>query len=467
MWQRFTERARRIIYFAQEEAGRLNESAVSPEHILLGLAREQDSIAARVLNRMGIKLEEVRAKIEGQLVKSSVERPAQDMQLTPASKKVIDLAYEEARRLKNGYIGSEHVLLGLIAENDSIAARALVSRGADLQKTREMVEVFREHQPSTQKVISMEIVDAMKGKDLVSIRDLSADEICLILGTAKTLKSKTLEERVSHPILAGKTLAMVFEKPSLRTRVSFEVGMTQLGGHAIYLQPSDIKMGERETVADTARNLDRMVDGIMARTFSHQTVLDLAKHSKVPVINGLSDLEHPCQALADFLTIQERKGDLSKIKLAFIGDGCNTCHSLMLLAAKVGADMSVGCPEGYEPDTAVLTSAQRIGRETGAIISVTDDPYKAVSGADAVYTDVWTSMGLEAEKEQRMAAFRPYQVNQALMDAADSEAVVLHCLPAHRGEEITDEVMDGPQSVVFDQAENRLHAQKAIMALLM
>jgi ornithine carbamoyltransferase len=309
--------------------------------------------------------------------------------------------------------------------------------------------------------------NTLRGRDLLSISDLSAEEIWTIFTTAINLKSRSLDEEVAHPILPGRTLAMIFEKPSLRTRVTFETGMTQLGGHAIYLQPADIKLGERETVADAARNLERWVQGVMARTFAHKTVTDLAKYAKIPVINGLSDLEHPCQALADFLTIFEKKGDLKGRKLAYIGDGNNVCHSLMLLAGKLGMNMAVGCPAGYEPDETVLATAREYAQETGAEISITHDPFEAVSEADVIYTDVWASMGQEAEKQERMPIFQPYQVNRKLVDAAKHDVIVLHCLPAKRGEEITDEVIDGPHSVVFDEAENRLHAQKAIMALLM
>jgi ornithine carbamoyltransferase len=285
---------------------------------------------------------------------------------------------------------------------------------------------------------------------------------------AGLLKGRSLKQQVDDPILPGKTLAMIFEKPSLRTRVTFETGMTQLGGHAIYIQPSDIALGTRESVPDAARNFERMVQGIVARVFSHQTVVDLAKYANIPVINGLSDLEHPCQALADFLTIYEKKGDPKGLKVAFIGDGSsNTCHSLMLLAAKLGSNFAVGSPEGYEPDTVIWTAAKREAEENGVSIAITTDPMEAVKDADVIYTDVWTSMGQEVEREERLPLFRPYQVNQTLVDAAKDDVIVLHCLPAHRGEEITDEVIDGPHSVVFDQAENRLHAQKAVMALVM
>jgi ornithine carbamoyltransferase len=302
-------------------------------------------------------------------------------------------------------------------------------------------------------------------RDLSTIHDLTPAEIDEILALALDLKAKT-RRREPHPLLAGRTLAMIFEKPSLRTRVTFETGMFQLGGHAIYLQPSDIGLGTRESVYDVAVCLSRWVDLIMARTFAQRTVEDLAAFATVPVINGLSDLEHPCQVLADCLTLRERWGDLRGRRLAWIGDGNNVCHSLILLAAKIGMHMTVAAPEGYEPSGDVLESTQRDAVASGSEIRVVRGAAEAVKNAGAIFTDAWSSMGQEHEAEERAAIFAPYQVNRALLAKAPAGAVVLHCLPAHRGEEITDEVIDGPQSVVFDEAENRLHAQKAVMVFL-
>jgi ornithine carbamoyltransferase len=265
----------------------------------------------------------------------------------------------------------------------------------------------------------------------------------------------------------GKTLAMVFEKPSLRTRVTFEVGMQQLGGDAVYLAPSDISLGRRESVADVARNLSRWVHGIMIRTFGHEIVTKLAKEAAVPVINGLSDLLHPCQALGDFLTLMEHKGDLRKIRLAYVGDGNNVAHSLAFTTAKVGATLLLGTPRDYSPKPEILAAARQDALETGAQIILVHTAEEAVRGADAVYTDVWASMGQESEAEIRRGIFRPFQVNAAIMRLAKPDAVFLHCLPAHRNEEVTDEVMDSAQSIVYDQAENRLHIQKAILLALL
>ena len=296
-------------------------------------------------------------------------------------------------------------------------------------------------------------------RDVLRIRDLGRDEADAILALAGRLKTKLRAGR-PHPLLAGRTMAMIFEKPSLRTRVTFEVGMGQLGGSAIHLAPGDIKLGERESPADIARNLERWVDLIMARVFSHQSVADLARGARVPVINGLSDLHHPCQVLSDCFTLRERRGKLDGLRVVFVGDGNNMVHSWMDAAALLGFDFVLACPPGFEPDPTILA-------EAGPRVSVTHDARAAVRGADVVYTDVWTSMGQEAEAEARRKAFRPYQVNEQLVSVAAADALVMHCLPAHRGEEITDGVLDGPQSVVFDQAENRLHVQKAIMVWLL
>ncbi|MHB9025706.1 MAG: ornithine carbamoyltransferase [Armatimonadota bacterium] len=303
-----------------------------------------------------------------------------------------------------------------------------------------------------------------RGRDLLSIDDFTSEELDTIISSADTFKRRP--DLLSQSA-AGKTLAMIFEKPSLRTRVTFEVAMTQMGGHAIYLQPSDIGLGKREPVKDVARNLSRWCQVIMARTFSHATIVALADHAAVPVINALSDLEHPCQALADFLTLYEHKGVLRGLKLAYVGDGNNVAQSLLLLAAKVGTHCSIACPAGYAPRAEIVGRARVIAADTGAHIEITEDPTVAVAGADAVYTDVWTSMGQEDEQAERLRVFPPYQLNAALLAQAAPGALVMHCLPAHRGEEITDEVLEGPQSVVLDEAENRLHAQKAMLALVL
>jgi len=295
-------------------------------------------------------------------------------------------------------------------------------------------------------------------RDLLRIADLSTQEIETILALAKRLKAE-LRAGTPHPLLAGRTLAMIFEKPSLRTRVTFEVGMVQLGGAAIHLAPGDIRLGERESAGDIARNLERWVDLVMARTFLHQSVVDLAAGARVPVINGLSDLHHPCQVLSDCFTLLEHRGRLASVRVAFVGDGNNMVHSWMDAATRLGFSFVLACPPGYEPDPGIIAEARPHA-------TITHDVATAVRGADVVYTDVWTSMGQEAEAKARRRAFGPYQVNERVVALAGPRALVMHCLPAHRGEEITDAVLHGPQTVVFAQAENRLHVQKALMCWL-
>ncbi len=302
-------------------------------------------------------------------------------------------------------------------------------------------------------------------KHLLSMQDLSMQEIVEILGKAANLKQK-LRKGESHELLRGKTLGMIFAKPSTRTRVSFETAMTHLGGHAIYMGWNDLQLGRGETIADTARTLSRYLDIITARLFEHDDIIELARHSSVPVINALTGLHHPCQTLADLLTVQEHKGRLKGLKLAWVGDGNNVCNSLMLGCTLVGINTSIGCPEGYEPPTKIVKRARGNAAKSGARIEILNDPKKTVAGADIVYTDVWVSMGQDKEKRRRLRDFRKFQVNSRLLKQAKSDVIFMHCLPAHRGEEVTDEVIDGPHSVVWGQAENRMHSQKALLVSL-
>jgi ornithine carbamoyltransferase len=307
--------------------------------------------------------------------------------------------------------------------------------------------------------------ESLAGRDLISLADFSGPELLTILQRARQLK-ELQRRREPHRWLEGRTLAMIFEKPSLRTRCTFETGMTQLGGHAIDLASEHMQMGTRETVPDVARNLERWVDVIMARVFVHSTVTTLAEFAGVPVINGLSDYSHPCQILADLQTIEERKGTLRGLKISYVGDGFNITNSLLFAAGALGLELHVATPPDYEPNEDVVARSRRTGRATGAKLEVYHDPRAAADGADVIYTDSWISMGQETERVERLRVFPPYQVNADLVALARPDAMVMHCLPAHRGEEITDEVMDGPHSAVFDQAENRLHAQKAVLTLV-
>lgn len=298
------------------------------------------------------------------------------------------------------------------------------------------------------------------GEDLLSVADLNSDEVGFLLDLAGRVKAQPARYRHA---LERKTLAMLFEKPSLRTRVTFQLAMEQLGGHALYLGPEEVGLGKREAVKDVARNLSCWVDVILARVFSHETVFHLAEHAHVPVINGLSDFEHPCQALGDYMTLLEHRHHPSETLLAWVGDGNNVCHSLIAGAARTGVRMRIATPPGYEPDASVIADA----RHAGGHIELTHDAFEAVAGADAVYTDVWVSMGKEGEAEVRRRVFQPYQVNAKLMAHARADALFMHCLPARRGEEVTDEVIDSPHSIVCQQAENRLHIQKAILLALL
>jgi ornithine carbamoyltransferase len=304
----------------------------------------------------------------------------------------------------------------------------------------------------------------MQNKDFVSLRDFSPADLRQFLDVACRVKAKP---EAYAQALKGKTLTMIFEKPSLRTRVTFDVGMEELGGHAVYLSPAEISLGKRESVHDVAKNLERMVHGIMIRTFAHEIVEQMAQHARVPVINALTDFSHPCQAMADYLTMLEVKGRIAGLKVTYVGDGNNVAHSLMFAGALLGAHVWIATPRGFEPNLDVTAWARLCCGETGGSITLAHDPELAVSGADVVYTDVWASMGQEGEAQERAAIFRPYQVNELLFGCARQDAIFLHCLPAHRGDEVTDAVIDSPRSFVFQQAENRLHAQKAIMLELM
>ena len=307
-----------------------------------------------------------------------------------------------------------------------------------------------------------------KGMDLLSIHELSTDDVEEILILAEELKAKQ-KAGIPHPLLQGKTLGMIFEKSSTRTRVSFEVGMYQLGGQALFLSSRDLQLGRGEPIKDTARVLSRYLDGIMIRTYGHERIEELARYADIPVINALSDLLHPCQALTDLFTIREYKGkNLAGLKMAYVGDGNNMTHSLMYAAAKVGMNFAAATPEGYEPNVEVVANAKADAAATGATVTITHNPMEAVAGAAVIVTDTWASMGQEAEHDARTAVFRPYQVNWELVaESGDPRCIVMHCLPAYRGEEITEDVFEEFANVIFDEAENRLHVQKAIMALVM
>ena len=306
----------------------------------------------------------------------------------------------------------------------------------------------------------------LHAKDLISIHDLSSSEIKDIFDLAADLKEKQKKGQIHH-LLSGKSLALIFEKPSTRTRVSFEVGMYQLGGKTVHLSPRAVQLGVREAISDVARTLSCYVDGVMLRTFHHNDILEFARFASVPAINGLSDLFHPCQALTDVFTVMEKKKNLKGLKFAYIGDGNNVCHSLMFAAAKVGMNLTIAVPSGHEPKDKIVKLAFADAKKAGVEIDILNDPVVAAKGADVIYTDVWASMGQEKQAKARQKKFAKFQVNKQLVKLAKKDVIIMHCLPAHRGEEITNEVIDGKNSVVFDQAENRLHVQKAILTLLL
>ncbi|SEL33057.1 ornithine carbamoyltransferase [Paenibacillus sp. cl141a] len=307
---------------------------------------------------------------------------------------------------------------------------------------------------------------SLKGRDMIELDEYSTEEIQFLLDSAIEIKRKQKKGEVYQP-LKGKTIGLIFEKSSTRTRVSFEAGMFQLGGHALFLSKNDIQLGRGEPISDTAQVMSRYLDGLMIRTFGHDNVVNLAKYASIPVINGLSDMAHPCQVLADLQTVLEHKGKLKGLKMAFIGDGNNMAHSLLIGGAKMGMHVAVASPKGYEADASIVKLSEEIAAQTGGKITITQDPLEAAKDADVIYTDVWASMGFEEEQAQREAAFADYQVNEELVKAAKPDYLFLHCLPAHRGEEVSEGVIDGANSVIFDQAENRLHAQKALMVALM
>lgn len=307
---------------------------------------------------------------------------------------------------------------------------------------------------------------SLKGRDMIELDEYSPEEIQFLLESAIEIKRKQKNGEVYQP-LKGKTIGLIFEKSSTRTRVSFEAGMFQLGGHALFLSKNDIQLGRGEPISDTAQVMSRYLDGLMIRTFGHDNVVNLAKYASIPVINGLSDMAHPCQVLADLQTVLEHKGKLKGLKMAFVGDGNNMAHSLLIGGAKMGMHVAVASPKGYEADATIVKLSEEIAAQTGGKITITQDPIEAAKDADVIYTDVWASMGFEEEQAQREAAFADYQVNEELVKAAKPDYLFLHCLPAHRGEEVSEGVIDGANSVIFDQAENRLHAQKALMVALM
>lgn len=478
-WDHLSYRARAAVEAALAAAAERGDTLVTPMHMLLGILQDNDGSAARSLARLNVPLVELRSELENGLPRHGEARPAdREMELRTATRNAVAQAELAARADGGGQITTARLLMGILADPNSPAAVFLINKGVDLGTLRVLAAEQREEDEGRPPVdmsqlanltVSQLIVRSqMKGRNVLRISDLSAADIAIVFAVAEKLKARQQRGAKRDEISTmhqGKTLAMVFQKPSLRTRVTFEIGMTQLGGHAIHLGPDEIGVGEREAPGDVARNLERWVNGIVARTFTHKMVVDLATNCAIPVINGLSDFEHPCQALADVFTLLERFGNLQGLTLAYVGDTNNVARSLAELCARTGINMRLAAPQGYHFDDQFIRDVNAVAATTGAAIEMLTDPVAAVKDADAVYTDVWTSMGQEAEAKKRHDDFQGYLLDRNLLAGAKPTAVVMHCQPAHRGEEITSEVMDSPNSVIFDEAENRLHVQKALLAL--
>nr|CAA9297969.1 Ornithine carbamoyltransferase [uncultured Armatimonadetes bacterium] len=457
----FTQNARTAVLWAQEEAMRLGQSQVEPEHLLLGLMHGDDTCAIRLLDRLGIAASQVRDAVE----LTGGGPPAETSQLSAVTRQIVEHAHAETEQSGDETVGSEHLLLALLRSRGNRAAEALRKLGLSYERASgELGHLAGEPLSAAEPIHRVPEVRPgfLRGRDLVSIQDLSPEDVHGLFELTREIKSGRMPQNVR-----GKTLALIFEKPSLRTRVTFSVAMTRLGGQSIYLSPQDIGMGSRESVADVARCMERWVDAIAARTYAHETVTALAGAADIPVVNALTDREHPCQALADFYTVLEKKSETRGMKFAFVGDGNNVAQSLMLLAPRLGTHFTLACPPGYEPVNDIVEQARSLAAAHGTRFEITSDAFEAAADADVLYTDVWTSMGQEEESEKRSRDFAGFQINDELVREAKEDVLVLHCLPAHRGQEIADEVLDGPNAGVWDQAENRLHIQAALLAAVL
>jgi ornithine carbamoyltransferase len=480
----FTRNGRKAMMWAQVEAMRRGENYVESEHLLLGLLHGEDTGALRLLDRLNLACEQVKEAVGATLRPESAGTRVESSQLSPIAKKVVEQARRETEATGDDYVGTEHLLLAILRagengsdsrENSSPVALRLMGltyeRAAAALDQAGWERVEAEIGAEIKPVVPVEEPRGgrleprpgfLKGRHLLSINDLSTQEVRALFELTREIKMGRTPENG-----ANKTLALVFEKPSLRTRATFAVAMTRLGGQHIYLGQAEVGLGTRESAADIARCLSRWVDAVAVRTYSHDCVEELAEYSRVPIINALTDREHPCQALADFYTILEHRADTAGMKLVYVGDGNNVAASLMLLAPRLGTHFTLACPPGYEPLADIVEEAEKLAAAHGTRFEITHDPLTAADDADILYTDVWTSMGQEDEREKRLKDFAGFQINAELLREAKEDVLVMHCLPAHRGEEITDEAIEGEFSVVFDQAENRLHVQQALLAAVM
>jgi ornithine carbamoyltransferase len=477
----FTRNGRKAMLWAQVEAMRRGDTYVECEHLLLGLLHGEDTGALRLLDRMGMDSATVREAAQSTLSPESAGTRVETSQLSPTAKKVVAQARRETEATGDDFVGTAHLLMAILrgseAGIDTSAGpfAAFIRMGLTYDRASSVLKNGVGHGPDG---LNLGDVDTtaesakargagarpgfLKGRDFLSVDDLATDEIWGLFELTREIKTGR-----QYDAGARKTLALVFEKPSLRTRTTFGVAMTRLGGQHIYYGKDEIGLGTRESVPDVARGLSRWVDAIAARTFSDATVRELAEYASVPVINALTDVEHPCQALADFYTILEYRSDTAGMKFVFVGDGNNVAVSLMLLAPRLGTHFTLACPPGYEPPAEVIERTRALAAAHGTRFEISNDPLTASDDADILYTDVWTSMGQEDESTKRAQEFAAFQINDDLIREAKDDVLVLHCLPAHRGQEITDEALDGPHSAVFDQAENRLHVQQALLAAVL
>jgi ornithine carbamoyltransferase len=473
----FTRNGRKAMLWAQVEAMRRGDLYVEPEHLLLGLMHGENTGALRLVYRMGLSGVQVRDAVAALLAPEAAGARVDSSQLSPSAKKVVEQARRETEVTGDDYVGTEHLLLAILRgyENGIAAKPGLMDSLGSLRITyttaAEAVKTIGSEMPtildpSVVKTAARPIVTArpgfLHGRDLLSIEDLSPEEVRALFELTREIKTGRTPKNGD-----GKSLALLFEKPSLRTKVTFSVGMARLGGTSVYLSKEEVGLGVRETVPDAARCLSRWVDAIAIRTASDTTLRELAEYASVPVINALTDREHPCQALADFYTILESRSETHGMKLVFVGDGNNVAVSLMLLAPVLGTHFTLCCPPGYEPPADLLDRGKAKAKEHGTNFEISHDPLIAADDADILYTDVWTSMGQETETKKRKKDFAKFAINAEMIREAKEDVLVLHCLPAHRGDEITDEVMDGPFSGVFDQAENRLHVQQALLSAVL
>lgn len=462
----FTRNGRKAMLWAQVEAMRRGDTYVEQGHLLLGLLHGEDTGALRLLAQIGYAPEELRLRVAGLLKPENGAARTESATLAPEAKQVVEQARRETEATGHDFVGTEHLLLALLHNVPSnLSSVGLSYESVTLALSQGMTGALAEEFNAPVETTPLRTVPRpgfLKGRHLLSVNDLATSEIEQLFDLTREIKLGKVQKSAT-----GKAAALLFEKPSLRTKLSFTVGMQRLGGEAIYFAREEVGLGQREAVKDAARVLSRMVDAIVIRTFDHRNIVELAHFATVPVINALTDLEHPCQALADFYTILEHRAETHGQKLVYIGDGCNTAISLMLLAPRLGTHFTLCCPPGYEPPASVIAQTKELAAWHNTNFEIVHDPIVASDDADVLYTDVWTSMGQEDEKQKRLADFAGFQIGPKTLREAKEDALILHCLPAHYGEEITEDAVDSPQSAIFDQAENRLHVQQALLAAVL